>query len=369
MTFDFRSGAPGRLRAALMLIGIWCLLATGCQELETLQREALKKIQSEILNTKKPFTPRDGITIRSCPLYQTANPNSEVIRRLPAETPVHLVDKIGHWFRVRMRDGREGYLEEKVIGGEEIIQKTQELRRSIEGMPVQAEGVITKKANFRLEAGRNHRVVEALPPGKKFEMYERVVTLRRMPKPGERIATRSRSVEEPPSAGDGASTGEFDEEPPKKDVWYKVKIEDGRVGYVYTHNLRFTPPDDLARMVSYMRLLAWRTVSVTDDPDLGAKNSYVAAYAPIGKDPGCDYTRLYFMNWSKRYKRRVITQQMRLPGILPITDFHFEGRPGFSLRYLHPTKKDKLVLANFIYSRGRIRRVGEEEIPIQRRLH
>ncbi len=100
------------------------------------------------------------MTMRACSLYQTANPNSEIIKKLPAETPVYLLDKMGEWYRVRTRDGREGYIEQKMIGGEEIIARTHEFRRSIEGAPAQAEGETKTKANFRLYPGRNHEIVE-----------------------------------------------------------------------------------------------------------------------------------------------------------------------------------------------------------------
>jgi hypothetical protein len=153
-------------------------------------------------------------------------------------------------------------------------------------------------------------------------------------------------------------------------VWYKVKIEDGRVGYIYTHNMKLTPPEDLARMVPYMRLAAWHTINVTEDPDRGAQNNYVVAFAPVGKDPGCDYTHLYVMTWSTRLKRRVKTwDKTSISGILPISSYHHEGKPGFSVRYLHPSKKDKLVLANYVFSGGQVRPVSEEEVPNRGALH
>ena len=105
----------------ISLLGISCLFTLGCQEIETLKREALKTIQTKVLKKKNPFTPRDGMTIRACSSYQTANLNSEIIKKLPAETPIYLLDKLGEWYRVRTRDGREGYIEQKMIGGEEII--------------------------------------------------------------------------------------------------------------------------------------------------------------------------------------------------------------------------------------------------------
>jgi hypothetical protein len=112
-----------------------------------------------------------------------------------------------------------------------------------------------------------------------------------------------------------------------------------------------------------MRLVGWRAVNTTDDPDRGAVKNYIVAYTPVGKDPGCDYTKLYFMNWAARRGHRVISWQIRLNGVLPVTNYHFDGKPGFSVRYLHPSKKDKLVLASFVFSSGQIRKVGEEEIP------
>jgi len=289
-----------------------------------------------------------------------------VIRKLPAETPVHLVDKVGEWFRVRTRDGREGYLEQKVVGGQDIILRTQELRKSIEGMPAQAEGVTKTKANFRLQPGREHEVIEILPPGKRFEVFERVVTARSGTS-SDRAATRGKKAvdqapEEAPPADDSLDDL-------KKDVWYKVKIEDGRVGYIYTHNMKLTPPEDIARAVPFMRMVAWRSVNVTDDPERGAKSNYVVAYAPIGKDPGCDYTRLYLMTWSAKLKRRAISWQLGTRGILPITNYISEGRPGFSVRTLHPTRKDRLVLSSYAFVKGQIRKVGEEEMTSPSEFH
>ncbi len=354
----------------IVLLGACWLSASGCQEVDTLKRELWKLAQSRILKKKRPFTPRDGITIRTATLYETANENSPVIIKLPADTSVHLLDRVGEYYRARTREGREGFLNRKIVGGQEIIEKTQELRRSIEGVPPQAEGVIHTKANFRLEPGRQYKVIEVLPPGKKFELYERVVSLRRPNSPAKKMAPRgmpgsqSLSLEDDASALDDVSDDQL-----KKDVWYKVKIEDGRIGYIYTHNMRLTPPEDIARAVPFMRMMGWRTVSSIDDPDQGAKNNYIVAYAPIGKDPGCDYTKLYFMTWSTKLKRRAINWQLPISGVLPVTNFHFEGKPGFSIRSLHPSKKDKLVLTNFVIFRGHVRKVSEEEIPNTAKIH
>jgi hypothetical protein len=348
-----------------LCLSVLCVPLSGCQEAETLQREIIKKLKGNV-RPRQTFTQREGITLRACSVYQTANENSEVIIKIPAETPVYLIDKVGEkYYRVRVRDGREGYVDQKVIGGQEAIVKMNELRRSIEGMPVQAEGVIKTQANFRLEPGRDPDVIEMLLPGKKFEIYERVVTLKRPPA----SATRGKPGVQGQSLEDAAAADDPSSDQLKKDVWYKVKLEDARVGYVFTHNMKLTPPEDIARTVPFMRMVAWRTVNSTDDPDRGAKNNFIAAYAPIGKDPGCDYTRLYFVSWSTKLKRRVISWQLRLNGILPITSYQAEGRPGFSVRYLHPSKKDKLVLASFVFSKGTIKKASEEEIPDPSEFH
>lgn len=365
MSREYKVSTSLGIRVFLLLVVMAIPLISGCKEVDTIKSELMKKLRRVIRPKKPPFVPKDGMTIRPCSLYQTANPNSEVLRRLPAEAPVHLIDKVGTWYRVRDRDGREGYLEQKMVAGQQIIQKTQELRKSIEGVPPQAEGVTKNRANFRLDPGRNHEIIEVLPPGKKFEVYERVVTIRPHAQ-NHRGAGSPQGPESEGQYGISVSPGSADV---KKDVWYKVKMEDGRVGYVYTYNIKLTPPEDIAHIVNFMRMVAWQTVNVTDDPDRGAKNNYVVAYAPIGKDAGCDYTRLYLISWSSRNKRRVIRWQLRLSGILPITRYHSEGKPGFTVRYLHPTKSDKLTLANFVLSRGRVIKVSEEEIPNPSQIH
>lgn len=366
-TKDHTPGS-GRL-GVVCVVAVVCLgLVSGCQEIDTIKRELTNKFRVGARKTKTPFAPHDGITIRSCSLYQHANPNSEVLRKLPAETAVHLVDQVGEWYRVRTRDGGEGYIERKTVRGPEIVEKTHELRRSIEGVPPQAEGITKSDANFRLEPGRNHEVIEKLPAGKKFEVYERVVTLRGPDAANSKAPTRGQGgtpetvdPDLPPLDDFGADV--------KKDVWYKVKIEDGRVGYIHTLNIRLTPPDELAQAVTFLRLVAWRTLNTRDDPERGAKNNYLAAYVAKDKDAGCDFTTLYFMNWSVKLKRRDVGWKQKFAGILPITDFHHEGKPGFSVRSLHPTKKDVLVLSSFVFTGGRMVKVREEEIPHKAELH
>ena len=351
--------------APILLLLACVTLVSGCKEANTLITEVRDKVFKQYLQPKEPFVPRDGITVKTCPLYQAANHNSPVIRRLPAESTVHLVDRTGDWFRVRTRDGREGYLFNKLVAGEKIIRRTLELKRSIERLPVQAEGILKSKANFRLYPGRDHKTLDLIPQGAKFEMYERVVTLRRTQDHVRPAASKPTGPVGNP-APEPAAVGPTPDEAVKKDVWYKVKLEDGRVGFIYTHNLKFTPPPEIvAKKVNWLRIVAWRAVSATDDPDFGAKKNYVVAYAPLGKDPGCDYTQLYYMFWHTKKKKLDNSRPLKNSYVLPITDFHFERRPGFSVRYLHPVKPDRLVMASYVYSqsRGRFKRISEEEIP------
>jgi hypothetical protein len=75
------------------------------------------------------------------------------------------------------------------------------------------------------------------------------------------------------------------------------------------------------------------------------------------------------MTWSKRNKRRVWPWRLRINGILPITNYQLKGKPGFSVRYLHPSRPDKLVLANYVLVGSKVRKVSEEEIPNPSELH
>lgn len=357
----------GWKRLVCVALMLYVGLVSACQEVDTIKRELINKFHVGSRKTKKPFTPKEGITIRACSLYQAANSNSEILRKLPADTTLHLVDQVGEWYRVKTRDGGEGYVERKAVRGSEILEKTNELRRSIEGIPPQAEGITKSDANFRLEPGRQQEVIEKLPPGKKFEVYERVVTLRSTDGTAMKNPTRGEGGPENPES-DYSPVDDFGTEI-KKDVWYKVKLEDGRVGYIHTVNIKLTPPEELIQAVPFMRLVAWRTLNTRDDPERGAQNNYLVAYAPKDKDAGCDFTMLYFMNWSVKLKRRNVGWKQKFAGILPITDYHHEGKPGFRVRSLHPTRKDVLVLSSFVFTGGRMIKVSEEEIPHKAELH
>jgi hypothetical protein len=163
---------PTALRLAVLTMVLCLPLFSGCQEASTLLREIRNRVD-KVYKTKTPFEQKDGLTIRTCWMYMTANENSEVIGRLPPETPVRLISKIGDYYRARTRDGREGYLKEKMVGGEEIIAKTQQLRKSIEGLTPQAEGITKSKANFRLEPkARSSRYSRGVSPSDRHHLNQ-----------------------------------------------------------------------------------------------------------------------------------------------------------------------------------------------------
>ena len=72
------------IRVFLLLVAVAIPLIGGCKEVDTVKSELMKKLRVVIRPKKAPFVPKDGMTIRPCSLYQTANRNSEVIRTLPA---------------------------------------------------------------------------------------------------------------------------------------------------------------------------------------------------------------------------------------------------------------------------------------------
>ncbi|MBI2566195.1 MAG: SH3 domain-containing protein [Candidatus Schekmanbacteria bacterium] len=201
------------------------------------------------------------------------------------------------WVAVLLEDGRRGYAKRSMFADATVMVVLDELAKSVQDIPVQAMGHAKVATFLRLAPGRDGQTLEKLPRGTTFEMFERAATLR---------------------TAKGAVDGE--DGPPEsavKEIWYKVRLEDGRVGYCYTSNVEFDPPVALSEYTRQRRTVAWQVLRSVPMGDLGSVNEYVVAYASIGEDFGADFNRIEVYTWDGgRYQTPFAKSGVR--GLLPL---------------------------------------------------
>ncbi len=217
-------------------------------------------------------------------------PLGKQVMAVPADTDV-VYDTT--FAEVELVDGRTGFIERERLGPPEEWQQVEALRAAIEGQQVQATGTLTARSNVRLEPQRDSRVLDSVPSKTPFEMYRRVASME-----------------------DG-----------KKEVWYLVDLGKGRVGYLFTRQLDFEPPDGLPGYTRYRRKVAWLALG-------GEEDHPTWLVASIGDgDLGCDFDQVDIYAWDPSTAAYGTMFHLEdLEGILPLGAEEMDGTWQFVIR-------------------------------------
>jgi len=232
--------------------------------------------------------------------------------------------KSGEWVEVALDEKQKGFVRLSALGAPEIVLLLQSLANSIAGMEPQASGTTTVSTHLRLEPGREGKSLEKLPAGTHFEMFQRQAILL---KPADDSGTK----------------------PPRKEIWYKVRLDDGRVGYIYSKNFKFEPPAEIAHYAQSRRPMAWKTLRTVTSPDAGSGNDYVVAYATPDSDFGADFNRLEVYAWNRgSYQTAFVVSSLR--GILPLRVSRQDGEIFFEIIELDPLNKAQVMVSRYRYA-------------------
>lgn len=242
------------------------------------------------------------------------------------------------WLEIQVAPKVVGFVERSAIADAAIQEKLKTLADSVKDKQVQASGITKKKSRFRISPERNGQLIETLKEPVKFDMYEKVV-----------IET----------AGDKG---------PKREFWYKVKLQDGRVGYLYMFNVEFTPPGDIKMYTENRKPVSWYLLRERKDEVTGnTGRDYLVSYISLGRE-GIDFNRIeLYTNEIKSGRYATAFARGDLKGILPIDIVkNDDGTIVFRFRQLIKDKKDKLLVQEYSFPSPikMIREYEEDAAPV-----
>jgi len=251
------------------------------------------------------------------------------------------------WEKVHAGQDLSGFVRSSALGTPELIEKLRGLMKSVEGLEPQASGVTTASAYFRIDPGSEGQTIEKLSAETRFDMFERQATLApQVTKPTEGTTNKSK---------------------PRKEVWYKVRVPDGRVGYINTRNLKFEPPPELTEYTHSRRTVAWQKLRSLKSETSDSANDYLVAYATPGVDFGADYNRIeIYTSDGKAYQTAFA--QGSLQGILPIHVTHEGNDVFFELHELDNKQPGKVLVRRYHFPHP-IKEVGKSMVEADVGIH
>ena len=244
--------------------------------------------------------------------------------RLAVETvkggdPVQVLLHAGNWIKVRLADGRTGWIESKDLLDAQAYESSQKLLKDLANLPVQAQGHTPESVNLRFEPSRDSTVLAELPNNQKLDMF-------------------ARKIVERPSQPDKPSS------PPVKEAWYQVRAG-AHAGWVLGRFVTLDIPEPLSAYAQGSNTVAWLVLNTVLDEGRPVPQYVVADRTG---NPAVDFTHIrVFTWWVKRHHYVTAYVENGLQGYFPIRVMQVGNVPHFRLRLVEDGEKIQKVYGLF----------------------
>jgi hypothetical protein len=226
------------------------------------------------------------------------------VESVQAGDRVQVLLRTRNWAKVKLADGRTGWVEGKDLLDSQTYEASQKLLKDMEGLPVQAVGHAPESVNLRFEPSRESTALAQLPNNQKLDVF------------GRRMVERPSQLDQPSS-------------PPVKEAWYLVRAGT-RAGWVLGRFVSLDIPEALGAYAQGSNVVAWLTLnSVVDE------GRQVAQYLVADRmgNPDVDFTHIrVFTWWVKNHRYVTAYVESGLLGYFPIRVVQTGNVPCFRLR-------------------------------------
>jgi hypothetical protein len=218
---------------------------------------------------------------------------------------VEVLERTKNWARVRMADGRAGWVEATDLLDATSFEKGQQLLKELARAQPQAAGHTVGAANLRLEPARDAPQLVQLPANQSVELFGR------------------RLVERPPPPGAPAPSE------PVRDAWYLVRAG-SKAGWVLGRLVTLDVPEAIGMYAQSVNLVGWIVLNTVDDNGRPVPQYLVADRQGTGE---FDFNHIrVFTWWTKKQDYVTAYVESKLNGYFPIRVTWVDGVPHFRLR-------------------------------------
>jgi hypothetical protein len=217
---------------------------------------------------------------------------------------VEVLQRTPNWARVRMEDGRSGWLEADELLDAASYENGRRLFVELQKEQPQATGHPGGVANLRLEPSRDALQIGQLETNQKVEVFDR------------RLVDRV-----PLSSTANAKQG--------RDAWYLVR-SGHEAGWVLGRLISLDVPEAISRYAQSYNMVAWLVLKTVQDGDREVPQ-YLAADRIGTQEFDFDHIRV-FTWWSKRQEYVTAYVESNIDGHFPIRVSQIDGVPHFRLR-------------------------------------
>jgi len=231
------------------------------------------------------------------------------VATLRAGDRVGVLEHTTHWIKIRLPNGKTGWVENKDMLDQETYQRAQRLLKELSSLSPQSAGHVTELVNLRLEPARDGPVLGQLDVNQKVDIF------------GRRLVARPAASDQPnppsPSAGKAV-----------REAWYLVRSSSS-AGWVVGRVVELDVPPGILPYAQGFNMVGWLVVTTVDDG--GRQMPEYLAVDRLGS-PDVDFNHLRVFTWWKKRQQYVTAYvESGLNGFFPLRVSR-SGVPIFRLR-------------------------------------
>ena len=225
------------------------------------------------------------------------------VETLRAGDRVRVLQRTHNWDKVKLPDGRTGWVESKDLVDAQSYEASQKLLKDLAHLSAQAVGHAPQSINLRIEPSRDSAALAQLPNNQKLEIF------------GRKLVTRASQPDRTTAA-------------PAKEAWYLVRA-DQRAGWVLGRSVSLDIPAPLGANAQGYNMVAWLVLNTVADGDRQVPQ-YVAA--DRGASQEADFTHIRVFTWWAKNQQYVTSYaESGLVGYFPIRVVQVGKVPNFRL--------------------------------------
>ncbi len=258
---------------------------------------------------------------------------------------VEVLEKQKRFARIRLADGKEGWVEQRYLAGQEVFDALDALKKQTDKLQPQSAGLAHNALNMHVTPGRDTDYLYQLKEGERIELLRRTTAEKPAPK-----------IAQAPKVADPKSSAP--PEPPPLEDWWLARDAQQHVGWVLGRMVDVDAPLDVAQYAEGQRIVAARVLNYVNDAryeppkdeiapasasaqhatDYHRRAQYLVLLTEPRDGLPFDYNQARVFTWNLgRHRYETAYREHNLVGLLPVTtaeqDFGKEGRlPTFTLR-------------------------------------
>lgn len=234
---------------------------------------------------------------------------------------LQVLDRSRRFVRVRTPEGKEGWVEERYLVGQDVYDQMQQLAADNRSTPLVATGITENDTNIHISPGRDSKHLYQIKGATKVQILKRATA----PKPQAAAIPVREDVSSKPAP------------PAPMEDWLLVRDPQGRVGWVLARMVDIDVPLEVAQYAEGQRIVAAFVLDQVQDGDKQVPQ-YLMVLTDSHEGMPFDYNQIRVFTWNiKRDRYETAYRERNLFGVFPITvtkeSFDKEGvMPVFILR-------------------------------------